>query len=194
MEFFDSNKQQSNQILYVNKILSSDTIKYSSNSFIPAATDTTFLYPDTTMYRDRNDNPFFEVQAGEENSSLFATQIMNFGGLDAEPGSRTNQLNTYISIIERYPSSQYLLSLINENKSMIYKNELELMLKHFSSTALQSGIGKTLVNYVRQKVDMPVFSNETLDMENGELGMIYNMSSKINVIVFWASWCAPCRA
>lgn len=133
------------------------------------------------------------IQAGHETEAYFRTQMMNFGYLDGDVAKRTSQLNKYISIIKEYPGSQFLLSKINENKSVIKKEELAALLRNFNSNTLNTILGGKLKRYLAIKVDNPIYENLQLEDNNSIASKTYDSTAKLNMIVVWASWCDPCR-
>lgn len=181
-----NNKNKIKQLEFDNRILSPDSTKYLITAFIPDR-DT------IKIYGDLKKNKYYLIQAGEETQSLYATQMMNFGSLDANIDKRTGQLENFIDVIKKYPGSNYLLSQIYENKTTIKKKELALLLENFKPTALRNGIGKQLKDYMEKKSETTVLPTMILQDETGRPVTIFDSTAKLNMIILWASWCGPCR-
>jgi thiol-disulfide isomerase/thioredoxin len=187
--FFKDSVGKLNSIEFINRVLSKDSIKYLMSGFIA---DTTIIEIEGDW--KINQNHYYDIKAGTENKALFRTQMMQFGYLDANIDKRTNQLNEYVSIIKNYPNSNYLLSEINENKSVLKKSELAAMLSQFTPQVLkENSIGKTLTAYLANKKDVIQFENFELEDALAKKSKMYAATAKLNMLVVWASWCSPCR-
>jgi thiol-disulfide isomerase/thioredoxin len=184
---------------FTNHILSKRGQRYSINSFLMEK-GTTRLNGTADIREDRIKGTNISIHidsiniaAGQETDAFFSTQRMNFGYLESNVQERTAQLDTYISIIKEYPGSEYLLSQINENKSVINKGELELLLQNFNIKVIRTDLGKKLQEYLAKKVDNPIFENLKLEGTSSNPSNIFDSTAKVNMLVVWASWCRPCR-
>ncbi|MEO6838805.1 MAG: TlpA disulfide reductase family protein [Ginsengibacter sp.] len=188
-----------NTLEFQNNILSKDLASYDINAFI-LEYGTTSMEGAADVREDvvKGTNipihiDSIVIKAGQETDAFFSTQMMNFGYLDGDVKKRTSQLNNYISIIKNYPSSQFLLSKIDENKSVVNKEELTLLLKYFNSNALDTRLGKKMQNYLVKKVDNPIFENLQLEDNYSKTANIFDSAAKVNMVLVWASWCEACR-
>lgn len=173
---------------YVNRVLSPNAVKFLTNYFMLDSSKI-LIHGDWKT----NNNHYYEVITSEENKALFRTQMMNFGDLNPDTAKRTKQLNEYLEIIKEFPSSNYLLSQLNSNKSLATKHELQLLLSKFSTKTLNSSLGMSLKNYVKNKTETVYFDNVELKNTNGDNKTLLDNSAKVNMLIFWASWCGPCR-
>ncbi len=183
---YKNDEDKLKKLNFYNHVLSSDSQKYVLDAFL---IDSTFI----AITPSKQLEGYYTIKAGIETAAFFKTQMMNFGYLEADLTKRTEQLQKYISIANSYPGSVYLLQKINENKSTLKKTELIALLSRFNSNATNNSIYKVLKTYAESKNDNPVFENYKFETNSGIATDIYSSSAKVNVIVFWASWCAPCR-
>ncbi len=197
--YVDSNNHKIRSLDFNNHILSSRTQGYSYNVF-DIGEENILMTGRVNIRKDSIKGTHIKIQidsisikAGIETDALYGTQMMNFGYLEGDVNTKTKNLNTYLSVIHRYPTSQYLLSEINENKTVLSKGELETMLSAFKKESLLSQVGITLTSYANNKSAVTILKNLKLMDENGNKSEIINPASKINMIVLWASWCSPCR-
>jgi thiol-disulfide isomerase/thioredoxin len=175
-------------IEFINRVLSPETPKFYTNYFM-LDSSIVQISGDWNVYK----NHYYEITAGSENKALLRTQMIQFGYLDPEKSKRASQLNEYFKIIAEYPNSNYLLTQLNTNKSTATKKELQQMLSKFSTKALESNIGKSLSKYTLDKKEDVYFDNVLLNNSHGNKTNLLDSSAKINMLVFWASWCGPCR-
>jgi thiol-disulfide isomerase/thioredoxin len=172
----------------INTVLSPDSLKYLINAFIIDTTEIS-IYGDWAKHK----NHYYEIKAGNETRALFRTQMMQFGYLSTDVSSRNKQLKEYIEIMRTYPDSKYLLTHINANKAVLNKLELQLLLNECSDALLNSPLGKKLLDYNSKKQDAIKLDNTVLEDMDGKPQHVYDTTAKVNMLVFWASWCGPCR-
>jgi thiol-disulfide isomerase/thioredoxin len=176
------------KVEFINRVLSPDSIKFLLDAFIC----------DTSHVKISGDwgstnEKLCDIQAGNETKALFRTQMMQYGYLDPDNNKRTTLFKEYLDIAKTYPNSFFLLSSLNENKSVLKKGELELLLNQFSSSVLQTKFGKELKDYLKKKTDITSLENLELEELSGIKQKILNVDAKIYMLIIWASWCGPCR-
>ena len=104
--------------------------------------------------------------------------------------SLENRMGQCLKIIEKYPDSHYLIGCIAQFRADFAKESLQKVFNTFSEKNRQSYFGKIIDDYLKHYF---VFSNMKLPRyDNDNLEFVIQDSTKINLIVFSASWCTPC--
>lgn len=176
------------RLKFRNHTLGSDSLKYATDAF--------YLEPGTIKIEgDNNTAPYLRIFAGKENELLFKNQFLDFGwvaNLDTE--KRFLKIEQAKNTIRENPDSYFLLESIYRSKEQYIKSELTELFSLFTKTVQQSKEGDSYKKYLAVRPgDNAVFPNLKLLNPEDSLIAIFNSAAKINMLVFWASWCAPCR-
>ena len=134
----------------------------------------------------------FEVLNKDDDIYIMSQQPFFSYFIDPHNENKTYDdfLKDYTALSKKYPDSKYLIIYLSENL-LKYRNkdDIRAIYNNLSNKYKKTRWG----NYIEQFLDSS-FENTillTLDRKNSEA--IVTDSSKLNLVVFTASWCPPCR-
>lgn len=139
---------------------------------------------------------FISIRAGIQNTAFFLYQnsdLFNFNSTDKQ--ALKVQINKAAEAIKKNPKSFFLLKELLANKETITKDELLFLMGCFDKRMIQSQTGKRLTAFIQnpKQEKLTNYLNYSFLNDKGIKRNIIDPNKKLNLIVFWASWCLPCR-
>ena len=175
-------------LVFKNDILSTNKKSYGGTSFI-LDTDTVKILGDY-----ENLNHFLSLKAGNENKLIMRYQLNEFGyiqGLDSS--KRQQKIKEVKDVIQNNSASSFLLSKLYLNKEHYSKVEIASLVSLFDHELKETNIGSKSQTYLNNRLDTnQKFTDLRLkDDKDNVIPVLDN--KKLNMLIFGASWCGPCR-
>ncbi|RYZ28361.1 MAG: TlpA family protein disulfide reductase [Chitinophagaceae bacterium] len=189
IHFADSTKPSKvGGLFFRNYMFGADSAKHTGDAF--------YLEKGYTRIEGNNRKPpFLRVFAGRETDIFFKHQRTDFGWPgNQDSANRFKRIAFFKEEIKKHPFSYFLLQSIYANKEHYAEKELVEILSLFDKEVQASTAADQIRFYLANRTDpgQPLPNLRLVNTANKRVPLL-DSNAKLNMLVFWASWCGPCR-
>ena len=133
-----------------------------------------------------------EVQGGPQSDAYFRT--LEISMLSRDDSKQTTQRDA--AIISRFPYSYWLLEVLEQNETSYSNTQLQELSGLFDKKLQKSVIAGKIKAFIghRGHIDLAATIRAAQFQDSLGNGMVINPGdSGLSLVIFWASWCGPCR-
>jgi thiol-disulfide isomerase/thioredoxin len=134
------------------------------------------------------------MTAGEQNDFHFKNVDLAVTMIRKDSVARKKQINRYKKLIADNPHAYPAMFALYNWRFSLTNVELKALYDEFDDELQQSYLGKKVSEFLKKRPgEHDLKPNALLTDQDDKSSEMIDTTKKLNMIVFWASWCGPCR-
>lgn len=148
----------------------------------------------TQLTGDYNKNRGITIKGGPQNQFYFKYNDLPYLTVSGIPAKHKNQVKRFIEKVQNMPDAYWALYALHNWKFEVNNDELEQIYNTFDEQTRNSYDGRKIKEFFETRPDAKALRpNNLLTTVEGQHTLMIDTTKKLNMVVFWASWCGPCR-
>lgn len=184
----DGDTEHPQRLKFRNHQLGEDSLQYLRDAFYIERSG-------VSLSGTYDSTPWIRIMSGRENELYFKNQFSDIGWMgDKDNAQRKQKMDTLAAAIKQQPWSFFLLQSIYDSKEQYSKEEMMTLTGLFDDTIRSSAPFNQFSHYLAMRPgrDEPYPAIFLPAPDNTYLAVV-DSAADVTMIIFWASWCMPCR-
>ena len=136
----------------------------------------------------------YKITGSDQNIPMYKNILFNGRKHDASSAERQELLQRDNELIKLFSNSEYLLNLLCINRKQYTSEEIKSLMKSFSDKSKHYQKYKYLEGWLAFKESKAdILTNLILTNNYRKEESLFKDGIDKSIIIFWASWCVPCR-